>query len=127
MTSPVSLTVVLCDDAHMEELNRRYLRKSGPTDVLAFPDVETVENGTRYLGDIVISVTTAHRHARRYKVSLQKEILRLSVHGLLHLLGYRDSRPEERRAMAVKERSYLKAFDDTCNHRKARASGLRAF
>jgi probable rRNA maturation factor len=77
----------LCDDAAMRELNRVYRGKDRPTDVLAFAQREG-RGGALHpalLGDVVISVDTAARQARR---GLAGEILLLFAHGLCHLLGY---------------------------------------
>jgi probable rRNA maturation factor len=69
----------------MAGLNRRWRRKNRPTDVLSFP---SGENGSRFLGDVVISVPYASRQARRRGDPPSREMDRLLVHGYLHLLGY---------------------------------------
>jgi probable rRNA maturation factor len=77
----------LTDDATIRELNRTYRRKDRPTDVLAFALREGAGGALHphLLGDIVISVDTAARQARR---GLERELLFLAAHGLCHLLGY---------------------------------------
>lgn len=75
----------LCDDAAIRELNRDYRGKNKPTDVLAFAQREAQTADAALLGDIVISVPTAKRQARR---GLYAELLHLASHGLCHLLGY---------------------------------------
>jgi probable rRNA maturation factor len=98
------LSIVLCDDAVMRELNRRYRRRDRTTDVLAF----ALREGPRLpaavaipLGDVVISVPTAARQARAARKKPLDEITMLLAHGLLHLLGF-DHRTvaEERRMRA---------------------------
>ena len=79
------VSVFFCGDRRMAGLNRRWRRKNGPTDVLAFP---AGESGARFLGDIVISIPYATRQARRRSEPPLREIDRLLVHGFLHLLGY---------------------------------------
>jgi probable rRNA maturation factor len=79
------VSVFFCGDRRMAGLNRRWRRKNGPTDVLAFP---AGESGARFLGDIVISIPYATRQARRRSDPPLREIDRLLVHGFLHLLGY---------------------------------------
>jgi probable rRNA maturation factor len=79
------VSVYFCGDRRMAGLNRRWRRRNRPTDVLAFPVGET---GTRFLGDIVISVPYARRQARRRGESASREMDRLLLHGYLHLLGY---------------------------------------
>jgi len=84
------VSLLLCGDAEMSELNRRYRSVNGPTDVLAFRQ----DDGARLTaaaphpaGDIVISLDTLRRNAARYGVSPETELRRLVVHGLLHLSG----------------------------------------
>lgn len=75
----------LCDDAAIRELNRDYRGKNNPTDVLAFAQREAQTADAALLGDIVISVPTAKRQAKR---GIYAELLHLASHGLCHLLGY---------------------------------------
>jgi probable rRNA maturation factor len=81
------LSIVLVSDAQIRKLNKLYRNKDKPTDVLSFPIGEKV-NGWLILGDIVISVDTAKRQAQGLGYSLEEELKRLLVHGLVHLLGY---------------------------------------
>jgi probable rRNA maturation factor len=85
--SKVELSIVLVSDAQIRRLNKLYRNKDKPTDVLSFPIGEKV-NGWLILGDIVISVDTAKRQAQELGYSLEEELKRLLVHGLVHLLGY---------------------------------------
>jgi conserved hypothetical protein TIGR00043 len=77
----------LVSDAQIKRLNKLYRNKDKPTDVLSFPIGEKV-NGWLILGDVVISVDTAKRQAKELGYSLEEELKRLLVHGLVHLLGY---------------------------------------
>lgn len=81
------LSIVLVSDAQIKRLNKLYRNKDKPTDVLSFPIGEKV-NGWLILGDIVMSVDTARRQAKELGYSLEEELKRLLVHGLVHLLGY---------------------------------------
>lgn len=83
-----SLAVCLVSDRKMTELNRRFRGTAGATDVLSFPGDDTEPDGTVYVGDIVISVPTALRQAKRERHGLIREIKLLALHGYLHLLGY---------------------------------------
>ncbi len=85
--SRAELSIVLVSDAQIRRLNKLYRHKDKPTDVLSFPIGEKV-NGWLILGDIVISVDTARRQAQELGYSLEEELKRLLVHGLVHLLGY---------------------------------------
>ncbi|MET0621235.1 MAG: rRNA maturation RNase YbeY, partial [Thermoanaerobaculia bacterium] len=83
--APHEVSVLFCADTRMRALNRRYRGQDRPTDVLAFPAGDA---GSGFLGDIVISVPYAEREARRRREPGAREIDRLLVHGLLHLMGY---------------------------------------
>ena len=78
-----SATLALVGDARIQKLNRDFRGHDKPTDVLSFAAEQT-----DYLGDIVISVDTASRQAKRRGSQLKRELKVLSLHGLLHLLGY---------------------------------------
>jgi len=69
-------------------LNRKFMKKDRPTDVLSFPLGEKGPDGKFYLGDIVIAVPVAFRQAREKGHSLDRELRLLALHGFLHLLGY---------------------------------------
>ena len=78
------VALVLTRDPAVRALNARYRGKDKPTDVLSFPG----PGGNVGLGDIVVSVDTAERNARRLGRSLQRELDVLALHGFLHVLGY---------------------------------------
>ena len=86
----------LCSDATIRELNRDYRNKDKPTDVLAFAQREAATADFALLGDVIISVDTAKRQAKR---GLYAELLHLASHGLCHLLGYDHRDDDEERAM----------------------------
>ena len=75
----------ICNDAVIHELNREWRANDKPTDVLAFAQREAAVAHASLLGDIVISLDTAARQAKR---GLYVELLHLASHGLCHLLGY---------------------------------------
>lgn len=83
-------TCLISDDAELRRLNRRFLGKDRPADVLSFPAPDGwpgQEPGSRPLGEIAISADRAARQARRFGHSLEEEIAILMLHGLLHLKG----------------------------------------
>jgi probable rRNA maturation factor len=100
------LSIVAVDDEEMSSLNWRYLKRRGPTNVLAFPmrEGEFGEVQPNLLGDVVISVPTARREAEEAGISLEAMIDRLLVHGILHLFGY-DHERDEPAARDMEERS----------------------
>jgi len=81
-------------DSIIHRFNRRYLKHDHPTDVIAF---EMKEKGV--LGDVIVSIDTARRQAKEEGHGLFTELQILSIHGLLHILGYRDKREKDRDAM----------------------------
>lgn len=84
-------SILLTNDRRIQLLNRRFRHKNQPTDVLSFPNDSStpeLQLDHPYLGDIIISVRTAHRQARLRGHSLEKELRTLIIHGVLHLLGY---------------------------------------
>jgi len=84
------VSLALVDDGEISVLNKRYRGKEGATDVLSFSQQEGCElmSPNSNLGDVVISVDTLLRQAKRFKVPPEMELLRLVIHGLLHLAGY---------------------------------------
>ncbi len=82
----VSLSFV--GERAIRTLNRKFMKKDRPTDVLSFPLGEKGPDGQFYLGDIVIAVPVAFRQARRKGHSLDRELRLLAIHGFLHLLGF---------------------------------------
>jgi len=95
------LSVLLCDDATIHELNRDYRGKDRPTDVLAFAMNEGEGGGLHphLLGDVVISIDTTRRQARERGATIVAEATFLLAHGLLHLLGYDHRTEDELRVM----------------------------
>ena len=99
------LTVVITDDARVQELNRVYRGVDASTDVLAFGDADEVDHfapspdAPVYWGDIVISYPRAVEQAAAYGHPTEAELSILAVHGLLHLLGYDHERMIDREEM----------------------------
>ncbi|MBN1227704.1 MAG: rRNA maturation RNase YbeY [Deltaproteobacteria bacterium] len=90
------LSILFTNDEHIAELNRLFLKRDGPTNVLAFPMGGGPESGpqTPMIGDIVISLDAAERDAEETGEDLDRTINRLLIHGFLHLLGYDHERSE---------------------------------
>jgi probable rRNA maturation factor len=102
------LSVLLVDVGYMTELNHRWMGSDGPTDVLAFPmDEGSVDHGPgevtgaepALLGDIVLCPEVAAKQAATAGHSAADELHLLTVHGVLHLLGYDHAEPEEEKEM----------------------------
>ncbi len=84
----LAVALLVTGDRRIQELNRRYLDRDRPTDVLSFPDGDALPDGFVLCGQIVISLDTALRQARELGHPLLRELEELVLHGLLHLLGY---------------------------------------
>lgn len=86
----VELSILFVDDLQIKELNRRYLHRNKPTNVLAFPmrEGEFSTLHPHVLGDLVISVETAWRQSSRFGLDGMGMVSFLMIHGILHLLGY---------------------------------------
>jgi rRNA maturation RNase YbeY len=97
------------DDAAIAGLNRCYRGRRGPTDVLSFSllEGEAAEHRGALLGDVVIGIEAAARQARG---TLDDEVARLLVHGVLHLLGHDHERAAQARAMRAEERRLWRAL-----------------
>ena len=91
------LSILIVDDLQIEELNKRYLNRLGPTNVIAFPMREgRFSNITpRLLGDVVISVEAAVREGELAKISMEDRFDQLLIHGILHLFGYDHEKSKE--------------------------------
>ena len=108
--SEAELSILLCDDEAIRELNRRYRKKDSPTDVLAFPlEGGPAAPGPRLLGDVVISLPTATRQARDRDRPIVAEVTFLLAHGLLHLIGYDHATRAEEREMNARTEELVAA------------------
>ena len=114
-TDNAEVSVSFVSNAEIRSLNKAYRNKDSVTDVLSFPltsddgtrEVDT-ETGNVLLGDVVISIETAVKQANIYGHSLSREIGFLTVHSMLHLLGYdHEKSPLDERIMREKEESVL--------------------
>lgn len=106
------LSVMLTNDALIRDLNEKHRKKSKATDVLSFPmdDLGKGPSGrARLLGDVVISLDTAARQARRRRRELISEVTHLLAHGILHLIGYDHETDAEERRMNVEAAKLIRA------------------
>ena len=100
------VSIVFTDDREIHDLNRSYRGKDKPTDVLSFSQLENSDEiaPSSSLGDIVISLDTTLRQAKEYRVTPDTELLRLLIHGLLHLLGYDHEKVSAKVAQAMRRK-----------------------
>ena len=100
------LSVLLVDDPQIAVLNKEYLGRSGPTNVIAFPMQEGAfaDITPELLGAVVISVGTSDREAEEGAVPPEDRFLELLIHGILHLMGY-DHENDEAEAKRMEEKT----------------------
>ena len=109
----ISLSIVTNDEIH--DINKQFRNIDSPTDVLSFPqltfeegeEADVNENGEIVLGDIIIYIDRAKEQAEEYGHSLKRELAFLSVHSMLHLMGYDHMVPEEEEDMFRRQKEIL--------------------
>ncbi|OPY57769.1 MAG: Endoribonuclease YbeY [Pelotomaculum sp. PtaU1.Bin035] len=111
------VSLVLVNDIYMHDLNLQYRGVDSSTDVLSFAMLEgeslQVDEEEVILGDVVISLQSAERQANEYGHSFRREVAYLTIHGVLHLLGYDHQEEKGRRSMRQKEEELLARLNIT--------------
>jgi len=111
------ISLTLCHDPYIKELNAHYREKDEPTDVLSFSQNEgdaivPVPGENISAGDIVISMDTLRRHSELYRVSLEEELKRVTIHGILHLNGMSHQTRNSDEKMLLHQEDLLKKKGD---------------
>ncbi len=111
-----SISIALVGPARIKRLNREYRRKNRVTDVLSFPNKEIMFEEFKFkeiekiegLGEVIICLREVRKQAKRFKEAFEKELARVLIHGILHLLGYNHEKNKEKaKLMEEKENYYL--------------------
>jgi probable rRNA maturation factor len=105
-SATISLAIV--DDKAIHDLNRRHLNHDYPTDVLSFV---LSDEGSHLEGEVIISADAAISNAGEHGTSPENEQLLYVIHGMLHLVGYRDKSADDAQEMRAAEARYLQQFD----------------
>ena len=100
-----TISIILSDDKKLLQLKKKYFQQELLTDVITF---NLEEDGDPIEGEIYISLNRVSENARKFRQEIEKELKRVIIHGILHLLGYDDQSPEEKKAMTCLENHYLK-------------------
>ena len=100
------IAYIFCSDERILEINKQYLNHDYVTDIITFDYSE----GSIISGDIFISVDTVQSNSAEFGVSFETELLRILIHGILHLCGQDDKTPELRTEMTKKENSALEKY-----------------
>ena len=98
------LNYILCSDVYLLQINQQYLNHDTYTDIVTFDNSEKPGFIT---GDIFISVDRTQENASTFNVNADTELHRVIIHGALHLLGYKDKKPADKKLMTQKENEYL--------------------
>lgn len=106
----LSLNFIFCSDTYLHKINLEYLDHDTFTDVITFPYSETAIEG-----DIFISIDRIKENAKTFEVSFEKELYRVIIHGVLHLMGFSDKSSEEKKRMTSKENIYLRDLNLTAS------------
>ncbi|MFV0392594.1 MAG: rRNA maturation RNase YbeY [Paludibacteraceae bacterium] len=100
------INYIFCDDAKILEINNRYLRHDYYTDIITFD----YSSATSIKGDIFISVTTVSSNAVNLDIDFNNELLRVIIHGILHLCGQDDKTPDSKSVMRLRENDALEIY-----------------
>jgi probable rRNA maturation factor len=98
------LNYIFCSDEYLLQINQQYLDHDTFTDIITFDNSE--EEG-KIIGDIFISIERIRENAKTFNVTEARELQRVIIHGTLHLVGYPDKRPADKKVMTEKEDFYL--------------------
>lgn len=107
------LSILFTSDPRMQEMHLEFMGLDSPTDIMTFPyedDGFGHEEVAAQGGDVVISVDTARENAAEHGWTVSDELLFLELHGILHILGWDDTDPEDRRRMLERQRNLLDAW-----------------
>jgi probable rRNA maturation factor len=98
------INYVFCSDSYLLTLNQGFLKHNTFTDIITFDNSELPSSLD---GEIYISIERVKENAKKYNVALEDELSRVMIHGVLHLLGYKDKKPAEKALMRKKEEACL--------------------
>ena len=112
LSTKYSLTLLLTNNKEIKSLNKKFRKINKATDVLSFEPVHSNQLFKNYLGDIVISIQTAKKEAKKKQINLETELLTLFIHGYLHLLGYDHVHKSDAKIMFSLQNKLLKEIKD---------------
>ena len=103
------ISFIFCSDSYLLQVNQKYLEHDYYTDIITFDYVE----GLNISGDIFISVGRVGENSIQFSKSFENELNRILVHGVLHLIGYKDKSKAEKKMMTQKEDIYLNLLENS--------------
>jgi rRNA maturation RNase YbeY len=98
------INFIFCSDSYLLTLNQGFLKHNTLTDIITF---DNSESDYSLAGEIYISIDRVRENAAKFKVQFEDELDRVMIHGVLHLLGYKDKKPPEKALMRKKEEACL--------------------
>lgn len=98
------INYIFCSDAYLLELNQRFLKHNTLTDIITF---DNAEESKEINGEIYISIDRIKENALSLKTNFEDELHRVIIHGVLHLIGYKDKKKSEKALMRKKEEAFL--------------------
>ena len=101
------ISIILTEDNTLLDLNNHFLKRNYYTDIITFD----YSKDKIITGDLFISIERIKENANKYKVTAEQELKRVIIHGILHLLGYRDNNKKEKKEMRMLEEKYLKILE----------------
>jgi len=99
--SSKKISFVFCDNEFIKKINKKYFKRNSATDVISFPLNDIYQKD--YLGEVIISVEKASLEAKNYNHTFEEELLYYIIHGILHILGYKDYKSKEKEIMIKKQ------------------------
>lgn len=98
------INYIFCSDSYLLSLNQGFLKHNTFTDIITF---DNSEGSSSLEGEIYISIERVKENAKKYNVPIEDELSRVMIHGVLHLLGFKDKKPSEKALMRKKEEACL--------------------
>ena len=103
----ISLNYIFCTDEHLLSMNQQFLDHDTFTDIITF---DLSENDQQVIGEIYISVDRIKENATKFKIAFDHELHRVIFHGALHLCGFADKKPADKKEMTAQEDACLKSY-----------------
>jgi len=103
------ITVIFVDNRYCRRINKQFLGHDCSTDVISFP----LEQGKSLEAEVYVNLDRARTQAREYRVTIMNEVVRLVVHGVLHLAGYDDRNAAQRKRMRAREDAFVRDLAGT--------------
>ena len=103
------INCIFCSDEYLGEINKKYLGHDYYTDIITFDHKDTEDNVE---GDLYISSERIKENAKNFGVKTEEELIRVVIHGVLHLIGYKDKSKKEKMIMTQKENKYISLYKE---------------